>query len=325
MKEIPAAIKYKYPGSWLFKRNVLKWLFFRKYTRQLPFFFQVFSLFIRIYFKFFDYDYCLQGRRMFFLCAYCNNKINRKQYGKILVNNFTIFLDFSDPRFLNIVNELTAPGRESELLSKLLKPGDTFIDIGANHGSFAMTASSLVGAKGLVIALEPQPRLARIIKMTLKENNCSPFSVYETAVGAVDSEIKLFIPADTSGTAGVFSDHSAKHDYNSVTVPIMKFDNLIRHVMLPGRILVKVDIEGSEYNFIIGAEEFFIKHKPVMIIEINPYSLAAAKISGIELKALVEKVGYKYFSEISNPIRLISLDQLKFDYLRNIVLFPEQF
>jgi hypothetical protein len=40
---------------------------------------------------------------------------------------------------------------------KLLRPGDVFIDVGAHVGFHALVGRSVVGATGLVIAVEPQP------------------------------------------------------------------------------------------------------------------------------------------------------------------------
>ncbi|MDD4553849.1 MAG: FkbM family methyltransferase [Bacteroidales bacterium] len=320
MKEIPLHIKHKYPGSWLFKRKVLNWLFIREYYIQLPFFFRLFSLFIRFYFKLFNYDYCIPGRWMFLIFSFLNLKITRKKYGYISVNNCIICLYLADPRFLNIINELTISNPESDLLFYLLKQGDTFIDIGANHGSYALLASKLVGKKGLVIAVEPQPMLCHAIRMTFMNNNYSSCLLFETALGKTIGEVQLFIPSDTSGTAGIFSSHSATHKYTSINVTLNNFDNLLKDIELPGRIMVKVDIEGSEYDFILGAKDFFLKYRPIMLMEINPHSLAAAQISKDQMRELIKNVGFTCFSELSDPNHCISVDHLNFDGFRNVLL-----
>ena len=48
-------------------------------------------------------------------------------------------------------------------LEKLLKEGDTFIDLGANEGYFSIIGGKIVGGIGRIISIEPQTRLQHII------------------------------------------------------------------------------------------------------------------------------------------------------------------
>ena len=51
---------------------------------------------------------------------------------------------------------------ELEFIQKLLNPGDTFIDIGANTGIYSLVASRLVGSSGKVIAIEPNLQMCSL-------------------------------------------------------------------------------------------------------------------------------------------------------------------
>src|SRR5208283_1059899 len=53
----------------------------------------------------------------------------------------TVFLDLHDPRFLRIPSELNGL---PQVLRHFIGPGDAFIDVGANHGTFSLVASGLV-------------------------------------------------------------------------------------------------------------------------------------------------------------------------------------
>lgn len=70
-------------------------------------------------------------------------------------------VDLTDQRVLWVFGELRGGSHEHRLMRDLLRPGDTFLDIGAHHGSFAILSAELVGARGRIVAVEPQPRLAR--------------------------------------------------------------------------------------------------------------------------------------------------------------------
>lgn len=72
-------------------------------------------------------------------------------------------VDLSDPRITDVYYEMTMPTGEARVLSQLLEDGDSFIDIGANHGSYSLLARKRVGERGRVVAFEPQPHLARLL------------------------------------------------------------------------------------------------------------------------------------------------------------------
>ena len=48
---------------------------------------------------------------------------------------------------------------ETSLVLAMLRPGDVFVDVGANIGYFTILAASAVGAQGMVFAFEPDPAI----------------------------------------------------------------------------------------------------------------------------------------------------------------------
>ena len=59
---------------------------------------------------------------------------------------------------------------EIALLKRVLRPGDVFVDCGANTGEFALVAAKAVGARGSVIAFEPQLHLATRLRRIASRN-----------------------------------------------------------------------------------------------------------------------------------------------------------
>ena len=82
------------------------------------------------------------------------------------VGGFTFECDLRDA----ISREVCFTGRyeplETLLVQSTLRPGMTFVDVGANWGYFTLVASHLVGSSGLVVSLEPDPRLFQFFKKT---------------------------------------------------------------------------------------------------------------------------------------------------------------
>ena len=60
--------------------------------------------------------------------------------------------------------------QETALLGAALRPGATFVDVGANWGYFTLLAAHRVGPAGRVVALEPDPRLFALLRANLAAN-----------------------------------------------------------------------------------------------------------------------------------------------------------
>ena len=63
--------------------------------------------------------------------------------------------------------------QETALVRALLRPGHTFVDVGANWGYFTLLGAHLVGPHGRVVAFEPDPRLFRTLAWNLRANALS--------------------------------------------------------------------------------------------------------------------------------------------------------
>ncbi|NJR66724.1 MAG: FkbM family methyltransferase [Leptolyngbyaceae cyanobacterium CRU_2_3] len=197
-------------------------------------------------------------------------RLSKQDYLKISLSEYEVFLNPIDVRFFQVVNELSSEDSDVRVLHSLLSEGDSFIDVGANHGSFSIVASKLVGAAGFVTSIEPQPRLAKLVNKSLALNALCNFQVHQIAVGEFDGEIELLVPQDTSGSAGIYPEHSGTHNHNILKVPVKRFDDLMDWRILPGKTLVKLDVEGSEIAFLTGARQMIISRRPKLILEIHP-------------------------------------------------------
>jgi FkbM family methyltransferase len=314
------------PDAWIYNYSVLKWLNEPSLGNQLPAQFQIFRSYAHWYFKLTGQTFLKGGKELFQFLAnriaknLLANKTHQRDF-KISLPEYEMFIDLLDARFFQVVNELTNSQSDLRILSQLISSGDTFIDIGANHGSFAIAASKLIGKNGQVIAVEAQPHLATIVEKSLSTNAFSDFKVFAVAVGNVEGEVEFLIPKGTSGSAGIFAAHSATAQFNSIKVPIKRFDRLVEWQDFSGKTLIKLDIEGSETAFLIGASQMITALKPTLIIEIHPGTLKAANTTGDNLKMLLHNLGYSHFAEMENLKTTFSLEDLNTEVQRNVVVY----
>lgn len=316
LSHLASALKYDGIGGWVFQRPIIQWIFDPTLRNQLPLLYQWFGIYCQWFFKVTGAGYLRGGHLLFPTIA----KFSNRQYLRLQLSEFTVFLSARDWRLFAVVHELTNRRADPWILSRYLEAGDTFLDVGANHGSFSIIASQIVGLTGKVMAIEPQPKLAKAVELTLSANRLSPFQVEQIAVGDTEGEVELLIPKDSSGAAGLYPEHSAMWAADSVTVPMKPFDAL-NWQDLPGKIVLKLDVEGCEYRFLNGARAMIAARKPILIMEINPETLQAARTPLEEMKQLLRELGYTEYVELKSLDQRLSIEQLQPGTWRNIVLF----
>lgn len=241
----------------------------------------------------------------------------------VQIGEVKAWVDLSDPRVFLVFGELAGNDSESEIMRRLLSPGDTFIDAGANHGSYSLKAARLVGEKGKVLALEPQPRLASLIRKSFAANGCSNAEVYEVACSNHSGVTEFYLPERGSGTAGIYKAFSASAAHRKIQVKMARFDELIEWPDLPGQVFVKLDVEGSELAFLRGAEQMIRCRKPFVLLEVNPASAHASGSSAEQLVSFLVSLGYENFSEVESYPRTASLSGADFTNQRNILVIPK--
>lgn len=176
------------------------------------------------------------------------------------------------------------------LIRKLLGEGDTYIDIGANLGIHTLAASRVVGDKGLVIAVEPNPEAYSHLMAHLVINrvtNVRPFNV-----GLSDSAGDLELRGSSEHT-GTFTFRAASQSTRSVKVPVILGDQIIDKSILQKRVLVKVDTEGFEHRVIRGLKELMFYKEVGFVIEVTDQWLRETGSSAVELYAELRKHGFR--------------------------------
>lgn len=231
----------------------------------------------------------------------------------------TLVVDFSDDRILEVLYEIRRENAEYRVMTALLKPGDAFIDVGANYGTFSIIASRIVGDEGRVIAIEPQAELASCIRESLRLSGIANVEVIESGAGREPGTVTLLVPTNDTGRAGTKSGFSATGPHSRIEVPIVRIDDLLPRLRERPGILMKLDVEGSELDVLSGAEQLITLHRPVILIELNPWSARAAGSSVDDLIERLQSLGFEDFSLARDfPLRLRA-DQIPRDRQENLV------
>jgi FkbM family methyltransferase len=128
-------------------------------------------------------------------------------------------------------------------LLHLLRPGDLFVDVGANIGSYTVLASAVCGARS--IAIEPDPGTSRSLKRNIERNGIDGLvTVIEAAVGAAPGMVRFTIGRDSTNRVAVETDAMTRE------VEVRTLDEILHN---EDPILIKMDVEGYEQEVVAGA------------------------------------------------------------------------
>jgi FkbM family methyltransferase len=144
------------------------------------------------------------------------------------------------------------------VLDRFLSPGGVFIDLGANEGYFSVLASKIVGSKGSVIAIEPQSRLQDVIQTNLSANECFNVRLLKCIVSDKTANMRIFLaPTTNTGSSSLFRPN--KYHLPTQEIQSYALGELLEKIGVDNCDLMKVDIEGAEYDVFMAAAEVLKK------------------------------------------------------------------
>lgn len=176
---------------------------------------------------------------------------------------------------------------ETSLLLSMLRPGDVFVDVGANIGYFSILAASVVGEGGAVFAFEPDPDNFSLLRRNIDLNRQQASIVAVQAALAADAGTgELFLSEDNLGDHQIYATGDGRH---SLPITLVNGSDYLGH-RLSHMDLLKIDTQGSEYQVIAGLLPLLVAlpTPPRILIELTPLSLRQAGASG---RSLVELLG----------------------------------
>lgn len=130
----------------------------------------------------------------------------------------------------------------------LLKPGDTFVDVGANVGYYSVVAAGIVALEGQVVAVEPMAEARIKLERHLAINDVRSARVIAAAVAPVAGEIALYRgPGDNLGRSTTMQVDDLSF---AERVPAGPLAELVGVETLAKASLMKIDIEGDELTLL---------------------------------------------------------------------------
>jgi FkbM family methyltransferase len=153
---------------------------------------------------------------------------------------------------------------EIHFVRKLLSPGESVLDVGANHGVYALAMAHAVGAAGHVLAVEPSARVSGRLAASAGANGFSQLSVVACAVSDHAGEALLGLGASSELNALA---HGASPATAGERVRLATIDQLVSEQGLTQVSFVKLDVEGEELRALAGAGVLIRACAPLWMVE----------------------------------------------------------
>lgn len=162
-----------------------------------------------------------------------------------------------------------------ELFARLIEPGNTVLDVGANIGYVSLFLSRLVGDSGRIYSFEPGEDNLRYLERNTRDKR--NITVISKGAGNIDGRLTFF-EEDLSGQNNSFvSDFQILLDnaeragirpnVRQSSVDVTTIDSFIDQCKARAD-FIKVDVEGYEHEVILGMERALRSFRPVLMVEV---------------------------------------------------------
>jgi len=159
---------------------------------------------------------------------------------------------------------------KTQTICDLLKPGQTFIDVGGNKGDFSLLAAKITGDKGRVLTFEPEPENCHWFEKSIKLNNYDSIQLFNLALSDSNGTAQLYL-GEKSGWHSLIS---AQGNTNNSTIEVEKrsLDSVLDKNNIHQVDMMKIDVEGAEMEVLTGAEQVLNDNPDlILLLDLHPH------------------------------------------------------
>lgn len=196
---------------------------------------------------------------------------------------------------------------------QLVKNGDIILDIGANIGAHTLPLANLVGEHGKIIAFEPTKYAFDKLKTNISLNPNLAMRITPQQMMLVNSASDK-LPAAIYSSWPLESSNDLHKDHRGRLMStdgaiIATLDQFIQSSHLQHINLIKLDVDGNEYDVLIGGQETLRQFKPTLIMELSPCGYDACPEKFDDILKLLWRLGYEIVDIASG--KKLPIDPLK--------------
>jgi FkbM family methyltransferase len=208
---------------------------------------------------------------------------------------------------------------EITFLDRALRPGDVFVDGGANLGIYTVLASNLVGAEGKVLSFEPGAVTFERLERSIDANPFKNVHAHMSALSDTVGEAPLYHTQDHVVSYSLAPDEDSAAD--SETVQTLTIDECVARDGLDRLDFIKLDVEGAEELALRGTQASIERWHPVVLFEFLPEAPVEDGLQREGAWRFLEERGYA-LGIVQDDGRLLPADEPRDG--NNIAVPPER-
>ncbi len=220
----------------------------------------------------------------FKMFAYNNNK----DLSKFMLKNLNVWDGFQVERINNIFKNKKS----------------LFIDCGCSFGSYSVPIAKLNSTDSKVIAIDASSVAIRRLKENVFLNDINNIEIYNLAIGKEEGYANFNEDLNLLPNSGSFRFDSSGKNLRITTLDIILEQQPLDSFEV---IFVKMDLEGYEFDGLLGFKKNIVKYKPIILFEFSRMLLQNTTFSESAFNLFLKETSYEIKDYDNN---IYSIEQL---------------
>lgn len=215
---------------------------------------------------------------------------------------FDLLVDPSDYLSVLLIRDGVFEAPETDLVTRILRPGDICIDAGCHVGYYSCLLAKLVGEKGRVYSFDANPQACRSTRRNLGLNGLYFAEVIQTALADTEGMTSFHISTDDQ--TGLSSLGSIPTCKKTISVPCLRLEAFLDERRVDSVRLLKIDVEGAEEMVLRGLGHLLADHViDYILVECFDERLQLLDSSTEKVAGILKAAGYTPWEYgIENPV-----------------------
>jgi len=206
--------------------------------------------------------------------------------------------------------------KDIPLFRRLIQPGMTVWDIGANLGHHTVVFSQLAGKNGRVHAFEPQGCLYKLLNANLALNHCVNARAHQLALGRERAKLRMwFVDYNQETNFGALGishrDGEAVIDHGGEAIDAVSGDEFLSGLDESERPVgfIKIDVQSFELYVLQGLKNILRTMRPALFLEISPFWMKETGYDYSEIYRFLWGLNYEIFlaqGDLKQPVTEIT-------------------
>ncbi|MBO8217854.1 FkbM family methyltransferase [Prochlorococcus marinus] len=231
---------------------------------------------------------------------------------KVKIKSNFIYLNPNDPVVSGAIFFNVYEKTETNFIKSVCFEGMNVLDIGANIGFYTSIFSQFTGAKGIVVAIEPDKESYKYLSKSINCFNYKNVLSFPIAASDTKQKLPLFISEENRGDNRLYATDQKR---NSIMVDCLTIDELLKENKIKNLDLIKIDVQGYEPKVLKGMRKIVkSSEKLILLSEFWPKGISQSGENPREYLMMLRKMEFELF-ELKNNGSLVLLKPREDDKL----------